>query len=404
MDNRPTRASPLRSKYLVRNGPGFFTVRAMDVIARIVPSPNRPPIVEAPRKILITTGGHLGDTVVATSVLPVLKQRFPDVRIGMATGSWSDIVLKSHPAIEWIHHVDHWKVNRSGSSLPSRIKAYRRSVGKAISEVSAVGYDVAIDLYPFFPNFSWFLWKSRIPVRVGYESGGLGRLYTHALSWVDSDRHTTAYHLDLLRVLDGLVQTDALRPHLAPIAPTTREHVRRQLASPDDYLVLHPGSGSALKEWEEIKWRALAEGLIERGAQLVFTGANAAETDRIGRITEGLSGCLNLSGRLHWDEFRAVVEGAKAVICVDSVIGHLASAAGTPCLVLMAGMSNSNHWRPAGRNSRVLSQPLPCSPCYLSRGCESMECIRGIGVGQVLETLDMMLGNAASSLPRAGQS
>src|ERR1700757_1328965 len=72
---------------------------------------------EDPKRILVLNGAHIGDIVISTSILPILRSAYPNAQIGFVTGSWSQMVLKDHPDVYFIHCVDHWWINRNGKSL-----------------------------------------------------------------------------------------------------------------------------------------------------------------------------------------------------------------------------------------------------------------------------------------------
>ena len=38
-----------------------------------------------------------------------------------------------------------------------------------------------------------------------------------------------------------------------------------------------------------------------------------------------------------------------------------------------------------------MSHPVPCAPCYRSRGCEGMECVRLVDVEEVHDVVEKVL-------------
>ena len=251
------------------------------------------------------------------------------------------------------------------------------------------GYDVAIDLYYYFPNCIPLLWQAGVRTRIGYTSGGFGPLLTLALDWTDRGRHAIDYQADLLGFLPRAEATGQRGARLAPNVPVPVGRPTGVSDIPcDDYLVLHPGAGAAFKAWPTEKWRGLAERLIARGRRIVFTGRGDSETRTIEQIRSGLEGCVNLCGRLSWRDFVAVVAGARLAVGVESVVGHLAAAVGTPCVVVYGGVTDPAHWRPWGEQVCVLTHPVACAPCYRKGGCAGMECVRHVGVDAVVNAID----------------
>src|SRR5262249_49602899 len=158
---------------------------------------------------------------------------------------------------------------------------------------------------------------------------------THRLDWADTDRHVTDYQAELLRqlpVADGALgwRPGPLPGWDGPLPGAVREELRRRGLPPRDFVLVHPGTGAAVKEWPLPRWRAVAEQLAADGLPLVCTGNSAREARAGGTILAGLGRCANLCGRLTWREFVAAVRYARLLVGVDSVAGHVAAAVGTP--------------------------------------------------------------------------
>ena len=386
--------SPLRGKYLVRNVTANRCLCALDALLSLLfrRGPGRP-AVDRSRRILLANGAHLGDVLLSTAVLPVLKAAFPDAEIGFLIGSWARDVLAGHPLVTRLHLFDHWKLNRANVPLRRKAAAHLATRAAALREIRQSKYEVAIDLYYYFPNSIPLLWQASVPTRVGYTSAGFGPLLTHALDWHNRDWHVIEYQAELLRFLSPGAAAGDFRALLSPAASADALPSRDGRTPAGAYVVLHPGAGAAQRVWPEECWRGLAEKLVEHGHRLVFTGNGEGEKRTIGRISEGMAGCVNLCGRLTWREFVAVIREASLVVGVESVVGHVAAAVETPYVAIYGGVTHPAHWRPRGGKGRVLSHPVPCAPCYRSGGCDGMECVRGVEVESVLGAIDELLGS-----------
>ena len=372
---------------MARSIPKNLGLRCLDSILKIFcrfAGPYDPELAKNPRRILVANGAALGDVILATAVLPVLKSAFPNADLGMLVGSGSKPILADHPLLRWVHVVDHWKMDRSDRTGLAKFVRYRRTRATALQEVRSVGYDIAIDLYYFFPNSILFLWQSGIPVRVAYTSAGFGPLLTHPTKWRLSDCSVVDYHADLIRRL-GVAERhfSNLSPNI-PHTPGGSQYPGSGFAATEEYLVLHVGTGLAIKEWPVEKWRQVVERLASSGRRLIFTGTGAKEASTIELVIERMPNCINLCNALNWQSFVSVIAGAKGVLGVDSVAGHVAAAVGTPCVVIAPGTANRYHWRPRAENCAVVVRPVPCSPCYRQYGCDGMECVRMVTVGDVL--------------------
>lgn len=121
---------------------------------------------------------------------------------------------------------------------------------------------------------------------------------------------------------------------------------------PAGFLAVHPGSGSALKNWPAERFAAVAARLSARRRWLLIEGpADAA-------VAEALAGA---PGAVRARELPARVLGALlsqagAYIGNDSGISHLAAAWGAPTLALF-GPTDPNVWAPLGPRVRTLRSP-----------------------------------------------
>jgi heptosyltransferase-3 len=150
----------------------------------------------------------------------------------------------------------------------------------------------------------------------------------------------------------GIVPTD-LTPRLN-ISAEARTRAREKLKT-KPRVALHPGSGSARKNWPIENWLALADHLIEKHAPFVVVGG---EADRA-QIARFCDRCENreLSFATDWPlRDLAALLADTIFIGHDSGISHLAAAAGANCTVLF-GPSDPTVWAPCGANVRVLVAP-----------------------------------------------
>jgi heptosyltransferase-2 len=402
--HRAPESSPLHHGYLVKHPALNFALRTRDAWLERTRSSGLSTVISAPRRLLVCVGGHLGDAVLATSVFPVLQAGYPDAAIGVLAPSWSLPVFENHPAIRWRHAFDHWKTNRFGSAL-DRWRRYRRTAARAVAGIGEIGYDTAIDLYPYFPNAARILSDAAVPIRIGYTSGGGGPLYTHAVPWVDTPRHTVDQHLALMRRFLPNLSSVALRYDLPTIGPDSDARGRKLLEDLGierrRYIVLHPGAGNARKQWPARQWRDLVDRLqkVEPDLRIVLTGHGDSDSAAIDEIRAGDASLISACNRTALGELRYLLGSAALVVGVDSLAVHLAAAADVPCIAIMAATSDPAHWRPLGSRVRALTNALPCAPCFRSDGCGSMGCVRGVTADEVaqaaVELFDSMRRPAA---------
>lgn len=111
-------------------------------------------------------------------------------------------------------------------------------------------------------------------------------------------------------------------------------------------VVVHPGAAYAARRWPPERYALVARELAAAGHEVVVTGA-AAELPLAREVATlaGLPGSAVLAGRTGLAELAALVAGAGLVVCGDTGVGHLATAFGTPS-VLLFGPTPPRLWGP----------------------------------------------------------
>jgi ADP-heptose:LPS heptosyltransferase len=330
----------------------------------------------SPRKILLANIAHFGDVVISTAVLAPLRQRFPQAEIHFLASSATSAVVESHPMISKVFAYDHWVF---AEGWIGKCKAALHSPKRLIE---AEAYDLAIDLYPYFPNAVPLLASAQIPARVGFTSGGFGRLLTHPHHWNLKKRYIAHAQLELLEILGIDVA------HARPL-PDLRGNVLppRQGGGP---IVVHMGSGNPFKEWPEERWIEVIRRLPR---PVVLTGKGRREAAICARVAAA-TGAETVCDRLSWNAFVEVIHSAQLLLTVDSAAVHVAAAREVPQVALYAGVGETPLWTPAYPGMRPLVHSVPCSPCFRKKGGRAMNGIREISVKEVLRAVEELLEGA----------
>lgn len=372
--------SPLRGIYLIQNRWARRLMRCVDFFLKLLIFHRREfPIVELPQKILVCNIANLGDVVISTAALRAIKRKYPDAKIGFLAASKSETAAKNHPLIDFVHVFDHWYQKPSLRAIVTHLKTERR----ALREIRAHSYDAAIDLHPYFPNAVPLLYNTRIPVRIGYSSGGFSPLLTHSYPFADPGRYIGHAFLRLLTPFGVRSEFETPLPFY-PIA-------RKDSIVAEPYIVIHMGTSSPLKEWPVELWKELVRRLSGLGHRLVFTGQGEKEARAVKSVCSAATTGIDLTNRLNWIEFSQVIQQAKLLISVDSASIHLAAAASVPTVALFCGIADLRMWLPPYSRAKGMIESVPCAPCFNKRGCDSMACIRQISIDAVLETAKAFL-------------
>jgi ADP-heptose:LPS heptosyltransferase len=108
--------------------------------------------------------------------------------------------------------------------------------------------------------------------------------------------------------------------------------------------VIHPGATSAARRWPVDRWAAVARAERDAGRRVVVTGSGE-ERALADAVAGGDPGIEVLAGRTTLVELAALVADAEVVLCGDTGVAHLATAFGTPS-VLLFGPTPPEEWGP----------------------------------------------------------
>jgi ADP-heptose:LPS heptosyltransferase len=126
-------------------------------------------------------------------------------------------------------------------------------------------------------------------------------------------------------------------------------------------VIVHPGCAFVARRWPFDRYATVARRLAGSGFRVVVTG-NAAERPLAIRVATaaGLPNDSVLAGRTTLSQLAALVADATLVICGDTGIAHLATAYGTPSVVLFGPVS-PRHWGPPSQRSQHVALWAGCT-------------------------------------------
>ena len=162
--------------------------------------------------------------------------------------------------------LDHWKLDRSGRWFVLRFLSYWVQFFSVRRQVNQMNYDVAVDVYAYYPNSSVFLFSTNIKQRIGYSSGGAGRLFTNRLHWYSkSGAHMLDYMADLffsflLNKQGRVLYQNQLIADIKPVLDI------------GSYVVIHPGANNMNKHWDHDSWVDVIHFLNDTNIVVVITG------------------------------------------------------------------------------------------------------------------------------------
>jgi heptosyltransferase-2 len=330
-------------------------------------------------KVLIVAPAWVGDMVMAHSLVRTLTERTPGVTVEMLAPPATAPLAERMPDVAGVTILD---VAHGELGLGKRRRVARQLAGR--------GYDQAIVLPNSFKS-ALVPFLAGIPRRTGW-TGETRLLVLNDRRRLDRAR----YPLMIERFIALALDPDAPLPTPPPLPVLVADEARAQALRRSleldvgNVTVLCPGAefGPA-KRWPEEHYAALARHLLEAGGGVWMLGS-AGDADACARIETlvGAGGRLvNLAGRTTLLDALDLLALADRVVCNDSGLMHVAGALGRPVIALF-GSTSPDFTPPLGPAATVLTNPVPCSPCF-QRECPlgHFRCLAGLDPGRVIEVL-----------------
>lgn len=361
-------------------------------------------------RILVVMPSWVGDVVMATPALRVLRERRPEAHITALLRPGLAELLEGSTLVDALETSD-----ARGAFGP--FDAGRR--------IRKGRFHAALLLTNSFST-ALATWLGLVPRRVGYDRDGRGLLLTDALQAPRDRRgwqvvpavryyvHASEAMVGGARTLDYLAPTSLTRAPLGAAEGTRLELSlsavqesraravldRGGVARSEAYALLNPGGNNLAKRWPTDRFAQLADHLSEKHGLCVLVNGSPSERAVVDAIW---GACRRAPVRLTelgmtLGALKGVVRGARIMVTNDTGPRHLAAAFGVP-LVSLFGPTDPR-WTtipvvplPDGSPSEVIliaNRDLPVN--RLSNDDPEGSRIERISVEEVLAAVDHLLG------------
>ena len=362
----------------------FFTATAARLLSlpfRLVRRPFTPP-----QKALILHPCCLSQVMLATPLLSVLTNAFPDTQFDWAVSEWA------RPAIAKNPHITELLPTGDLGIAPMSFSELRAVSG----QLRQGGYDTCFILGRS-SLLSWVAWQAGIPQRIGVASGGRGFAQTLVAPVRTGQQHATDIYLSLAEVCDIDLPPGERPPMAYYPADDDRTAVTQRLIDELEWLgdvplvVIHPGGGEGslyedpLKRWPSERFVLLINHLArQHDARILIVGSRHDQA--LATAIDGMTSarCGNWAGRVTLGELGALAEIANLYVGNDTGPTHIAAAVGCPTLAIF-GPSNPALSAPYAPNSeRVIT-------LWQGQDVRPFTWEEGVTVNQAIKAADKLL-------------
>ena len=341
----------------------------------------------APERVLIIRLSALGDVVMASGLIPAMRELAPQAHLAWLVEPAAAPLLRHNPRLDEVIVLPRnewqalWRARRPIALLRS-VLAFRR-------RLRAGRFDLALDAQGLFKSAlcAWWTGAARRVSLIGREGG----------RWLATERFMPK--ADPLKPIG--TEYRALARHLGATTPyrmdlavgdAPRAAAAIALAAAGvkaPYAVLCPYTTRPQKHWFDERWAALAQQLVAQGVTPVLVGG-PSDARQSSAIADHALGLANLVGRLKLDETVAVIAGSALLVGVDTGLTHMGSALDVPTVALFG--STRPYLDARAPRTVVMYEARDCSPCRRHPTCEGrFDCMRAFEVDTVMRTAQSVM-------------
>lgn len=339
-----------------------------------------------PKRILLIRTDRIGDVVLSTPAIKAVRDAYPDAYIAFMVRSSARDIVEGNPYLDEVIIYD--KDGAHSSFFATLLFGLRLRKER---------FDTAVILHP--TNRSHIIaFIAGIPNRIGFN-----RKMPFLLTKRTDDKkrlgekHELDYTLDILKYI-GVTAAD--RSLFVPVTDSARNAVDMKLAAAGyndraPLLAVHPGASCPSKKWPAARFASLIDMLRERYGFQAALVAGPDDAEEAAKLKNNLkSGIIDLSGKTSVGELAALFKKCRLFISNDSGPVHVASAVGTPCVVIFgrkqAGLS-PRRWAPTGKGDIVLHKDAGCAVC-LAHDCKNgFKCLDAVTVEDAFDAVSRII-------------
>ena len=347
------------------------------------------PISHLAPDILVVRFSAIGDILLTTPLLRVIRAQYPGARVTFLTKEQYVPLLSDNPNVNEVHGI----VEEDG-------------VREIAGLIRSVRYSHLLDLHGNLRTLAL-----RTIVRGPWRTYSKRRLERQVLIATKRDiyRDDTPMaerYFEAAKDLDVMPDGEPPDFYLSEDSESTAEEKIRSLGlgNAPAMVALSPGAAHPTKCWPVEGWVRLARRLLSTGAEVVVIGG-PDDVDFAKAILDALRGLLegdtekrvkSTAGMLSLQESGAVIKRSAAVVSGDTGVMHMATAVGTPVVALFGPTVRRFGFFPyQAERSTVVELPLECRPCssHGSDACPLQHhlCMREIQPDMVFATLTRTL-------------
>jgi heptosyltransferase-2 len=338
--------------------------------------------LESIQRVLIIRLSSLGDILLTTPIVRLIRQHCPQARIDFVMKAAYQDLLREHPCVHRL-----WLVP-DGQTVRQTLYSLRQT-----------RYDVVLDLHRTLRSRLLYV-GSTARYKLAYSKRTLRRALLVHLGWNTLHRLTPVPELYAAPLRQLGIDTPVPQLEMF-LAPGSREAVRAYLvrALPEHcgrpLLAVAPGATWPTKRWPVERFARVAQDVAEAYQGVVVILGSAEDTPLAQQLCQQLSvPVLDGTGQFTLMQTAALLQQCRLLVSNDSGLMHMAVALKVPVVAIFGPTVAEFGFYPFRAQAEVVSTALSCRPCSTkgSRRCPRghHQCMLQVTEAQVVSAVQVL--------------
>lgn len=346
-----------------------------------------------PKNILVLQLDEIGDALLSTPALRLLRQIYPRAKIIVAVRCSGHEILSGNPNIDQLVLVDLPRFSATLAGMRTDFKKIKQAlpgIKAALPAAIDLGIDLRADLRTIY-----LLKKLAVKQRVSQSIRGGGFWLTHVAPYLGL-QHEVERKMGIIRYLSPAASLPSnLRLEIAVNENNKRQAgeilAQNEVKMADKYAIIHSFAGWKPKEWPANRFIQVAKYLGTDYHQKVVIIGSISERSAAEKIARAAgASAVNLAGQVDLKTTAALIAHATLFIGNDSGPMHMACAVQAPVIALF-GQNTPKRYGPWQNKNVTIYHPVECSPCAQTSCSRQPRCMEMISVDEVKTAISKLL-------------
>ena len=346
------------------------------------------------KSILVNALVNLGDVVLTTSAIALIKKHYPDYKVTMIVKSVVADAVKNNPVVYDVIVFDYKAKENSLSKMKAMIK-----------EIKQHNFDLSISFdRKLRPALLTYL--AGIPIRVGPSKvfddnkSKVTWLYTDVVN-IDHDLNKTLQAQTYQAIVRKFFKIDdSAEPVFARITPNNEVKVDElfsRLPNSKLKIALCVKGTFPLKTWPKEYFVEVVKNLAEHYDAAFYIVGAPNDREYADEVIKAINLPVeNFCGKTSLVDLAAIFKRSDLLITVDTGATHIAATTGVK-MVTMYGCTSPDRWHPINDNAIVFTSREGCCPCSVkTEACPSYpkpQCLYNVTPEIVINACNKLLNS-----------